>query len=64
MKNDEDKANLVLRNEISEIEDELASSYENLQLVTEEGMLDFYAYLIKAYEAKHKHLLKKLKEIS
>lgn len=64
MKNDEDRANSVLRNEISEIEDELASSYENLQLVTEEGMLDFYAYLIKAYEAKHKHLLKKLKEIS
>ena len=63
MKKYEDRVNLVLRDEISEIESELASSYENLQLVTDEGMLDFYAYLIKAYEAKHKHLLKKLKEI-
>lgn len=53
----------VLKNEIGEVETILSDSYANMQLVSEEGLLDFYAYLIKAYEAKHRHLLRKLKEI-
>lgn len=52
-----------LRDEIGEVEMELSNSYESLQLVEDEGLLDYYAYMIKAYEAKHKHLLRKLKEI-
>ena len=63
MKNRDDIIKAGLRNEISEIESAISSSYENLQLINEEGMLDFYAYMIKAYEAKHKHLMRKLKEI-
>ncbi len=53
----------VLEDEIGEVEMELSNSYESLQLVEDEGLLDYYAYMIKAYEAKHKHLLRKLKEI-
>ena len=64
MKNFNDKIKEVLKSEIGEIETALSSSYENMQLVKEEGLLDFYAYLIKAYEAKHRFLLKKLKESS
>lgn len=52
-----------LANEINELESALSSSYENMQLVTEEGLLDFYAYLIKAYEAKHRYLLQKIKSL-
>ncbi len=52
-----------LKEEISEVETELSNSYDMIELVSEEGILDFYAYLIKAYEAKHRYLLKKLKEI-
>ena len=51
-----------LRNEINEVEGILENSYETLQLVSDEGLLDFYAYLIKAYEAKHRHLMRKLKD--
>ena len=63
MKSFEDKLRAGLANEISELESALSNSYESMQLVNEEGLLDFYAYMIKAYEAKHKYLLKKLKEI-
>ena len=63
MKNRDDVIRAGLRNEISEVESALSNSYENLQLINEEGMIDFYSYMIKAYEAKHKHLMRKLKEI-
>ena len=52
-----------LKEEISEVETKLANSYDMIELISEDGMLDFYAYLIKAYEAKHRYLLRKLKEI-
>lgn len=62
MKKRETKTRADLANEILELESALSSSYENIQLVNEEGLLDFYAYLIKAYEAKHRYLIKKYKE--
>ena len=62
MKNFENNVRAGLANEINELESALLSFYDNIQLVDEEGLLDFYAYLIKAYEAKHRYLLKKLKE--
>ncbi|MBR2289529.1 MAG: hypothetical protein IJ867_02715 [Clostridia bacterium] len=58
----ENKSRADLAVEISELETALCSSYDSMQLVNEEGLLDFYAYLIKAYEAKHRYLMKKLKE--
>ena len=63
MKNRDDVIRAGLRSEISEVESALSNSYENLQLINEEGMIDFYSYMIKAYEAKHRHLMRKLKEI-
>ena len=61
--NKENSERAGLRNEINEIETALSNSYDSMQLVSEDGLLDFYAYMIKAYEAKHRHLLRKLKEI-
>ena len=61
--NSEGSERAGLRSEISKIETALLNSYESMQLVSDEGLLDFYAYMIKAYEAKHKHLLRKLKKI-
>ena len=52
-----------LKKEISEVESELSNSYNMMELVSDEGIIDFYIYMIKAYEAKHRHLLKKLKEM-
>lgn len=63
MKKRDDIIRAGLRSEISEVESALSNSYENLQLINEEGMIDFYSYMIKAYEAKHRHLMRKLKEI-
>ena len=63
MRNRDDIIRAGLRSEISEVESALSNSYENLQLINEEGMIDFYSYMIKAYEAKHRHLMRKLKEI-
>lgn len=59
--NDKTRAGLV--DEIGELESALSSFYSSMQLISEDGLLDFYAYLIKAYEAKHQYLLRKLKEI-
>lgn len=58
----ESKGRVELRHEINELESALLDTYNNLQLVNDEGLLDFYAYLIKAYEAKHKYLLKSIKD--
>jgi hypothetical protein len=55
------RANLV--NEISLVEAALSSSYNNLQAVNEEGLIDYYTYKIKADEAKHKYLIEKLRYI-
>jgi len=63
MKNIENKTRAGLVDEIGELESALSNFYKNMQLVNEDGLLDFYAYLIKAYEAKHQYLLRKLKEI-
>lgn len=63
MKKRDDIIRAGLRSEISEVESALSNSYENLQLINEEGMIDFYSYMIKAYEAKHRYLMRKLKEI-
>ena len=52
-----------LTEEINEVESALADSYNNLQSVTEEGLIDYYSYRIKAYEAKHKYLLDIIKEL-
>lgn len=51
-----------LRDEINEVEEALESSYRTMQLVNDDELIDFYAYLIKAYEAKYGYLLKKIKE--
>ena len=63
MKNLENKLRADLAEEISELESALSGSYETIQLIGEDGLLDYYAYLIKAYEAKHRYLLKKIKEM-
>jgi len=52
-----------LTDEINQVESALSTSYNNLQSVNEEGLIDYYTYQIKAYEAKHKYLLDKIKEI-
>ncbi|MBR1540960.1 MAG: DUF2508 family protein [Clostridia bacterium] len=57
-----DKNRADLANEIGELESALSDSYQTLDMVTEEGLVDFYTYMIKAYEAKHRYLLRKLKE--
>lgn len=62
MKIFDDKTRADLAEEINELESALSSSYNTLELVHEDGLVDFYAYLIKAYEAKHRYLMKKLKE--
>lgn len=63
MNNNVNKLRAGLANEISELESALSNSYNSMQLINEEGLLDFYAYMIKAYEAKHRYLMKKLKEL-
>ena len=63
MKNIESITRAGLVDEIGELESALSNFYSSMQLVSEDGLLDFYAYLIKAYEAKHQYLLRKLKEI-
>ena len=62
MKNYDDEIRADLAEEINELESALSNSYNTLELVNEEGLVDFYTYMIKAYEAKHKYLMKKLKE--
>ena len=57
------KEEKILKQEISDVESELSNSYNMIELVSDEGIVDFYIYLIKAYEAKHKYLMEKLKEI-
>ena len=54
------RANLT--EELSLVESALSNSYKNLQLVTNSSLIDYYTYLIKADEAKHKYLLDKIKE--
>lgn len=63
MDKNENKLRAVLASEIGELETALLNSYNNLELVSEEGLVDFYTYMIKAYESKHRYLLKKLKEM-
>ena len=43
MKKRDDIIRAGLRSEISEVESALSNSYENLQLINEEGMIDFYS---------------------
>ena len=57
------KEEKILKQEISDVESELSNSYNMIELVSDEGIVNFYIYLIKAYEAKHKYLMEKLKEI-
>lgn len=62
MKSFENNLRAVLASEIGELESALSDSYNALELVSEDGLVDFYTYMIKAYEAKHRYLLRKLKE--
>ncbi len=62
MEKNENKLRADLADEIGELESALSNSYQTLELISEEGLVDFYTYMIKAYEAKHKYLLRKLKE--
>jgi hypothetical protein len=55
------RANLT--SEIALVESALSDSYNNLQIVDEEGLIDYYTYKIKADEAKHKYLIGKIKEL-
>lgn len=55
------RADLI--DEINQVESVLLSSYKNMQLVEEEGLLDYYAYKIKSEEAKHEYLMRKIKEL-
>lgn len=48
--------------EINQVETALGEAYNNLQLVTSSELVDYYAYKIKAEEAKHKYLLNQIKE--
>ena len=59
----ENRERADLAEEIHELESALLGFYDNMQLVGEDGLLDFYAYQIKAYEAKHKYLLDRIKEL-
>ena len=62
-KNKEKLIRVGLANEINELETTLINYYNTLQLVNEDGLIDYYSFLIKAYEAKHKYLMKKFKEV-
>jgi hypothetical protein len=50
--------------EIASVESALTDSYNNLQEVYEDGLIDYYAYKIKADEARHKYLIEKIKELN
>ena len=63
MINFDDEVRADLAKEINELESALSNSYNTLDLVNDEGLVDYYTYMIKAYEAKHKYLLRKMKEI-
>lgn len=52
-----------LAGEINEVESALLDCHNNLQMVDEEGLVDYYTYQIKAYEAKHKYLIEKIREL-
>lgn len=55
------RADLI--NEINEVQSALSDSYKNLQLASEDGLLDYYAYKIKSEESLHKYLLDELKNM-
>ena len=63
MNKDEHRIRAGLTKEIGDVESALSDSYNNLKFINEEGLVDFYVYMIKAYESKHRYLLRKLKEI-
>lgn len=55
------RADLII--EINEVQSALSDSYKNLQLASEDGLLDYYAYKIKSEEALHKYLINELKSM-
>lgn len=63
MKNEEDYNRAVLTREILELETALSNSYNEIGMASQNDLLDYYAYQIKAYEAKHKFLTNKLKNV-
>lgn len=52
-----------LTNEINDVQSVLSSFHSNLQLVKDDGLIDYYLYQIKAYEAKHKYLIDLYKKL-
>jgi succinate dehydrogenase flavin-adding protein (antitoxin of CptAB toxin-antitoxin module) len=52
-----------LKDEINDVESALSDTYENLKEVTDSELVDFYTYQIKSYEAKHRYLIEKIKEL-
>jgi hypothetical protein len=55
------RANLA--NELLLVESALSDSYNNLQMVCDDGLIDYYTYKIKADEARHKYLLDKIRNL-
>ena len=49
--------------EINQVETVLLNLHQNLQLVQEDGLLDYYAYKIKSEEAKHQFLMNEIKQL-
>ena len=59
----EERARADLRNEIGLVEETLSDYHKNLAEVAESGLVDYYAYQIKSYEAKHRYLMRKIKNL-
>lgn len=59
--NEVEKNSLII--ELEKIKKDLQEAYNNFNYVEDALLVDYYTYQIKAYEAKHEYLLKRVKEI-
>ena len=52
-----------LKEQINQVETALLNLHNNMQLVNDDGLLDYYAYRIKSEESKHNYLIKQIKRL-
>ncbi len=51
-----------LMNEITKVESSLFEIYNNMQYVEDKDIVDYYVFKLKAEQAKHDFLMKKIKD--
>lgn len=52
-----------LLSEIAKTQQEISSIYKNFNTVTEQSLLDYYSYQLKACQAKHAYLIRCAREM-